>query len=94
VFFILHLCGCRRGGHRYSRRSIWCGVHRNRLLDDQVVFDVLHTGNGRSVMACGGLLSRSVHKAAELNDSLTVSTLTANDFTRRPAAAGRSSPFV
>src|ERR1035437_9762656 len=39
------------------------------LLDDQVVLDVLHTGNGRSVMAGGGLLSRRVQKAAELNDS-------------------------
>jgi hypothetical protein len=55
---------------RGIRRRIWFDVHRSRLLDDEVVLDVLHTGNGRSVMACGGLLSRSVHKAAELNDSL------------------------
>jgi hypothetical protein len=40
------------------------------LLDDEVVLDVLHIGNGRSIFACCGLLVRSVHKAAELDDSL------------------------
>src|ERR1019366_373820 len=40
------------------------------LLDDEVVLDVLHIGNGRSIFACCGLLARSVHEAAELNDSL------------------------
>src|ERR1035437_1852153 len=46
------------------------GVHRDWLLDDEVVLDALYTGNGRSVFACCGLLIRSIHEAAELNDSL------------------------
>lgn len=39
------------------------------LLDDEVVFDVRHTGNGGGVFACGGLLIRSVHKTAQLHDA-------------------------
>jgi hypothetical protein len=42
----------------------------DRLLDDQVVPNVLHPGNGPGVLAGGGLLLCGVHKAAELHDLL------------------------
>ena len=32
------------------------------LLDDEVVFDVRHAGNGGGVFACGGFLVRIIHK--------------------------------
>ena len=41
-----------------------------RLLDDEVVLDVRHTGDGGGVFPCSGFLLRSVDKAAQLHDSL------------------------
>ena len=40
------------------------------LLDDEIVLNALYSGNDLSVFAGGGLLSRSIHEAAELHDAL------------------------
>ena len=40
------------------------------MPDEKAVPNVLHSGNSRGILACGELLLRRVHKAAEVNDGV------------------------